>query len=376
MKNLEFLTEYYMFLKEKKDEGKKVIAFMSHDNVPEELIDAAGFIPLRMMFAGNDELMDASHDFLPPSTCSFAQSCIGAFSIKPSILKFLDLVDYFIISNHCVSDICASEIISKYYNIPRINFYVSYTKTENSLKYFKLELVELKENLEDIKGSEILKQDLINSIIKYNNFKKKLLEVSNLAIPGSEKLELLQKAILYGPEYLPDLENFLQLQKNAQIDNNSKPVLLTGCSIFINDFLNDLIEDSGGNIVFFDTWIGFNYYSQIFDDEILNSSKDPIELLVERFKNNKYGDHSVPDFLETKISQIEEFSEKYRSSTGKNLGVINHIIKFCDHMSMMSSHLKNRLQENGIKVLNLERDYSRANRGQLETRIQAFIEMM
>lgn len=376
MKNLEFLTEYYMFLKEKKDEGKKVIAFISHDNIPEELIDAAGFIPLRMMFAGNDELMDASHDFLPPSTCSFAQSCIGAFSIKPSTLKFLDLVDYFIISNHCVSDICASEIISKYYNIPRINFYVSYTKTENSLKYFKLELVELKEKLEEIKGSEIIKQDLINSIVKYNNFKKKLLEVSNLAILGSEKLELLQKAILYGPDYLPDLENFLKLQKNAQIDINSKPVLLTGCSIFINDYLNDLIEDSGGNIVFFDTWIGFNYYSQVLDEKILNSSKEPIDLLVERFKNNKYGDHSVPDFLETKISQIEEFSEKYRSSTGKKVGVINHIIKFCDHMSMMSSHLKNRLQENGIKVLNLERDYSRANKGQLETRIQAFIEMM
>ncbi|MFX1427984.1 MAG: 2-hydroxyacyl-CoA dehydratase, partial [Promethearchaeota archaeon] len=117
MENLEFLTEYYMLLKEKKDEGKEVIAFISHDNIPEELIDAAGFIPLRMIFAGNDELMDASHDFLPPSTCSFAQSCIGAFSIKPSTLKFLDLIDYFIISNHCVSDICASEIISKYYNI-------------------------------------------------------------------------------------------------------------------------------------------------------------------------------------------------------------------------------------------------------------------
>jgi benzoyl-CoA reductase/2-hydroxyglutaryl-CoA dehydratase subunit BcrC/BadD/HgdB len=42
----------------------------------------------------------------------------------------------------------------------------------------------------------------------------------------------------------------------------------------------------------------------------------------------------------------------------------------------MSSHLKNRLQEKGIQVLNLERDYSRANRGQLSTRIEAFLEMM
>jgi benzoyl-CoA reductase/2-hydroxyglutaryl-CoA dehydratase subunit BcrC/BadD/HgdB len=376
MENLEFLSEYYTLLKEKKEEGKKVIAFISHDNIPEELIDAAGFIPLRMMFAGNDELMDASHDFLPPSTCSFAQSCIGAFSIKPNNLKFLDLIDYIIISNHCVSDICASEIISKYYNIPQLKFYVSYTKTENSLKYFKLELNDLREKLEELKGSAIETQDLMNSIVKYNNFKRKLSELSALIIPGSQKLKQFQRAILTGPDYLPELEDFLHTQENAQINEKGKPILLTGCSIFINDYLNDLIEEGGGDIVFFDTWVGFNYYSQIFDDDLINSSIDPIDLLVERFKNNLFGDHSVPNFLKTKISQIEEFYKNYRNTSGKKVGVINHIIKFCDHMSIMSSHLKKQLQEKGIQVLNLERDYSRANKGQLSTRIEAFLEMM
>jgi benzoyl-CoA reductase/2-hydroxyglutaryl-CoA dehydratase subunit BcrC/BadD/HgdB len=42
----------------------------------------------------------------------------------------------------------------------------------------------------------------------------------------------------------------------------------------------------------------------------------------------------------------------------------------------MSSHLKKQLQEKGIRVLNLERDYSRANKGQLSTRIEAFLEMI
>jgi benzoyl-CoA reductase/2-hydroxyglutaryl-CoA dehydratase subunit BcrC/BadD/HgdB len=42
----------------------------------------------------------------------------------------------------------------------------------------------------------------------------------------------------------------------------------------------------------------------------------------------------------------------------------------------MSSFLKDTLQKKGIQVLNLERDYSRANRGQLSTRIEAYLEMM
>ncbi|MFW9901378.1 MAG: 2-hydroxyacyl-CoA dehydratase subunit D [Candidatus Thorarchaeota archaeon] len=378
MDYLELLSEYGSFLRKEKEDGKKIVAFISHDNIPEELIDAAGLVPLRMMFAGNDDLMDASHDYLPPSTCAFAQSCIGLFSLKPNDYRFLDLVDFIIVSNHCVSDICASEIISKYFNIPRLNFYISYTKNDNSLKYFKLELIELKKQLEEINGFKIDDEVFKNSIKKYNSFKKKLLEFSLLNIKGSEKLRVLQSAILYGPSFLPKLELYIQKYKDIQIRNSKdlKDILLTGGSIFIDDKLINLIEEGGGNIIYLDTWIGNNYYSQIFEDKTLDSIKDPYDLLVQRFKNNIFGDHSVPNFLENKISQIVKIYLDHKKNTGRKLGIINHIIKFCDHISIMSTHLKNKLQENGIQVLNLERDYSRAIRGQLNTRIEAFLEMI
>ena len=378
MDDLEILSEYSLYLKDKKEEGKKVIGFIAHDNIPEELIDAAGFIPLRMIFAGNDELMNASHDYLPPSTCAFAQSSIGLFSLKPSQFNFLDLLDYFIVSNHCVSDICASEIISKYFNIPRLNFYISYTKNDNSLKYFKLELMDLKQQLEKIRGSEIPSEDLRESIIKYNKFKKRLLEINNLYMKGSKKLKIIQKALLFGPDFIQDLEQIIQEYKEKSPINqiNSKDLVLTGCSIFINDYLIDLIEEAGGNVVFLDTWIGNHYSSQIIDDKLIDAKKDPLNLIIKRFHDNIYGDHSVPNYLEFKISQIEKIYHDYKQKTGKKLGVINHIIKFCDHISIMSAHFKNQLQEKGIRVLNLERDYSRANRGQLSTRIEAFMEML
>ncbi|MFX0035778.1 MAG: 2-hydroxyacyl-CoA dehydratase subunit D [Candidatus Hermodarchaeota archaeon] len=378
MGNLKLLSEYTTFLREQKEEGKKVIAFISHDNIPEELLDAAGFIPLRLLFAGNDDLMDASHDYLPPSTCAFVQSCIGLFSLKPSQYEFLELIDYFVVSNHCVSDICASEIISKYFGIPRLNFYVSYTMNKNSLKYFKLELIDFKNQLQKISESEIKDEDLKQSIKKYNLFKKKILEFNFLNIKGSEKLKVIQKAMLYGPLFLPQLESYIQKYKAEQIQDsiNSKHLLITGGSIFINDYLIDLIEEGGGNIIFFDTWVGGNYYSQILEDKIFESIENPYDLLVYRFKNNIFGDHSVPNFLENKISQIENIYQDHFKKTGRKLGIINHIIKFCDHISLMAPHLKNRLQERGIQVLNLERDYSRAIRGQLNTRIEAFLEMI
>jgi benzoyl-CoA reductase/2-hydroxyglutaryl-CoA dehydratase subunit BcrC/BadD/HgdB len=377
MQTLEIFEEFSLYLKEMKNYGKKVIAFISHDNIPEELIDAAGFIPLRLIFAGNDELMDASHDYLPPSTCAFAQTCIGLFALKPRHFNFLELVDYFIVSNHCVSDICASEVISKYFNIPRLNFYISYIRNSNSEKYFRLEILEFKKKLEEIRNSEISDEAIFESIKKYNEFRKVLKEINTLEIQGSLKLKIMQKSFLFGPKLLPELREFINANNTLKVKpSNSIDLLLTGCSIFINDKLIDLIENGGGNIVFFDSWIGFNYYSQQFDEGVFENTKKPIELLALRYMNNIYGDHSVPNFLENKITHIENIYRKYNKETGKRLGVINHIIKFCDHMSLMSSFFKNKLQEKGIQVLNIERDYSRANRGQLSTRIEAYLEMI
>jgi benzoyl-CoA reductase subunit C len=379
MVDLEFLGDFHSYLKEQKEQqNKKIVAFMAHDNVPEELLDAAGFIPLRMMFAGNDDLMNKSHDYLPPSTCSFAQSCIGLFSLKPSPYNFLDLVDYFLVSNHCVSDICASEIICKYSFIPRINFYASYTQSKNAIKYFKLELLELKKELELINDKEIKNEDIIESIKLFNKFKKLISEFNDLNVKGSKKLSIIQKAMLYGPKFIPELEKIIEThkdQQNTSLDN-SKDLLFTGCSIFIGDYLNGVIEDGGGNIIFFDSWIGFNYFSQIISENTLNSNIEPLDILVDRFKNNIYSDHPVPNYFDNKISFIKDFIQNYNKKSGKKIGVINHIIKFCDHINMYQSYLKKELQEYGIQVLNLERDYSRANRGQLTTRIEAFLEML
>ena len=377
METLELFEEFSLYLKEMKSQGKKVIAFISHDNIPEELIDAAGFIPLRLIFAGNDELMDASHDYLPPSTCAFAQTCIGLFALKPQQFDFLKLVDFFIVSNHCVSDICASEVICKYFNIPRLNFYISYMRNQSSEKYFRLEISAFRKNLEEIRNASISDDMLFDSIKKYNEFRKVLKDINNLNIKGSIKLKFMQNAFLYGPTILPELRDFIASNENSIPDtSNSIDLLLTGCSIFMNDILIDLIEDGGGNIIFFDTWIGHNYYSQQFEDHAIANAKNPIDLLASRYINNMYSDHSVPNFLENRITHIEQIYRKYQEKTGKRLGIINHIIKFCDHHSLMSSFFKNKLQEKEIQVLNIERDYSRANRGQLSTRIEAFMEMI
>jgi benzoyl-CoA reductase/2-hydroxyglutaryl-CoA dehydratase subunit BcrC/BadD/HgdB len=184
--------------------------------------------------------------------------------------------------------------------------------------------------------------------------------------------------MLFGPSYYDKLTNFIESNRDKQVDqvDTLKNVILTGCSVFISDYLVDLIEDAGGNVCFFDTWIGNHYYSQVFSEHELNSGLNPYDLLVQRFKKNTLSDHSVPDFLDNKIVQLVKINNSQKKKTSKNVGVINHIIKFCDHFSMLSSYFKEKLQKEGIAVLNLERDYSGSNRGQLSTRIEAYLELL
>lgn len=372
--DVELLSEYKDFLLRKKEEGSQIVAFLAHDNIPEELIHAAGLVPLRMIFAGNQELMNSSHEYLPASTCSFAQSCIGLFSMKPSTFEFLEEVDYFIVSNHCVSDICASEIISKYFFIPRINFYVPYSISETSMKYYREELSLFKKELESVSEKPISDEDIIESIKQYNELKNLLSELAMTCMNGVEKLKIFQRAILFGVDYIPDLKITIKEAKKTQNSNNAKNLILTGCSIFVGDFLIDIIQESGANIVLFDTWVGRGYYSQVISEKDIREVKDPLELFVKRFKDNIHGDHVVPNFLTNKVNLLSAEVKNYNH--GSKIAIINHIIKFCDHITMFQSLLKEELQQKGIPVLNLERDYSKANRGQLTTRIEAFLEML
>jgi benzoyl-CoA reductase/2-hydroxyglutaryl-CoA dehydratase subunit BcrC/BadD/HgdB len=375
----EELISYKEYLEKQKTKNKKIITFLSHDNIPIELFEAAGFTLLPLIFAGKDELMDAGHSYLPPSTCSYAQSCIGYFSNSPKMYEFLDLADYVLLSNHCVSNICVSEILADNFKRKRLDFYIPYTRNVNAIKYYKIELENLKKKVEHIIKERIPDYKIKESIIKYNNFKKKIAKISEMNIKGSEKLKIFQKALLYGPAIQPEIDKFIKTHKDNNLNSNNhlKMIIFTGCSIFINDYLIDLIEEAGGNIDLFDTWIGRNYYIQTFSDKILKSTDDPIELLVNRFENNVYGDHCIPNSLENKIMFLEKYINNYKKKkNGKKLAIINHIIKFCDHFSLFQSTFKEKLQDKGIYVLNLERDYSRSIRGQLSTRIEAFMEMI
>jgi len=77
------------------------------------------------------------------------------------------------------------------------------------------------------------------------------------------------------------------------------------------------------------------------------------------------------DDFDKRVEQIISVANEYKVE-----GIIIEVIKFCDTWGVESAELQTILRDAGFKVLPLEREYSRTAEGQLQTRVQAFLESM
>ena len=365
----ELYSELYKYLLAKKAEGKKVIAHLSHEFIPPELIEAAGAVPLNLIFAGNEEFMQEGSDYMNPTMCTYARSLIGMFKLKNQYpqYKFLNLVDAIISSDYCTSNLLIAESISKNFGVKSIEFFMPYMQKDQHVKFYQEQLKNLVLNISEITGINVDEKNLIHLMEKYNRFRETLSKIHELDLSGANQIKIFQKALLFGPDGV----NFDELEsiKRKEIDPTKKNVILSGCPVFIGDTLAEMIEKKCvGSIIFNDTWVGNLIH--LANSEI-NMEKNPYELLAEVFRKNKSSAHCVPNYIAEYGKRISEICKKTNT-----FAVINHIIKFCDLIGYPRHNIKEKLNSMDIKILQLERDYSSETSGQLTTRIEAFLEIL
>ncbi|MHA1820203.1 MAG: 2-hydroxyacyl-CoA dehydratase subunit D [Promethearchaeota archaeon] len=373
------LNEYIL---EQKAEGKKVIAFLSHEFLPVELIEAAGAVPLPLIFAGDEDKMTAGGDLLNPNVCSYARSILGYFKENAEYgnYRFLSKVDGVISTNFCTSNILIPEAIIKNFGnhgrdeeIRNFEFFMPYLQRPKHILYYKEQLDQLYKNLLEFTGNSHNPQDFKDTIVKYTKFKQTLVDLYKHEISGVDQLKIIQKALLFGPNYI-DLKSIEDVPKRDFKKVNNK-VILSGCAPFIGDNIVELIEEGGGNVVYNNTWIGNLIEYSIIDTNKINGSinikEQVINALGENFRNHSASSHCIPNFQDYYVKELYKISERVGTKA-----VINLIIKFCDEIGMERQDIKDKAADLGLKMLNLEKDYSQEIMGQLRTRIEAFIEML
>ncbi len=360
------LAESIEIIRKRKADGTKVIGIVQHGIFPDELVLAAGAIPLHIILGGEAE-QEIGDQYLSPTTCPFGRSTLGFLERKHPLYS---LIDTMIVGTFCNGVQNIANYLDNF-QIPSIPLIIPHSRSENALKFYINELNKIKAYLETVTGNPITSKTLLHATQTYNELRHLLRQINEYRkrdpspITGTTIHELVWQTMLIGSEIMiPRVELRLQEIAAKPASHAGRRIFLTGSGITLGDNILHLIEEQcGGLIVADDLWSSMDYFLEDVD----SSSPDLLTALAEKYLRKNMAGRMIPD---TRPLKILELYKTYQAS-----GIINHTLKFCDSYSSLKPEFRKIMMENNIPVLDLDRDYAEAI-GQIQTRIEAFLEMI
>ena len=356
---------YNRLVKDWKGQGKKVIGFHCA-YVPEEIIHAAGALPYRLRPVGCTEVPLAKV-YMTDLHCTFACGCLE-FILRGE----LDFLDGLVSMSSCdhmrrIHDIC--ERTGR--EFPFMHFLsVPYKIADDAIKRYRGEIARFKESLEGFTGVEITDEKLKEATDVYNKTRsllRKLYELRQRAKPpitGSESLGITTAATAIPKrEYNQMLSKALEeISKREGIARYRARLIIVGSALDEPAYVR-VIEDAGGLICTDALCFGSRYFW-----EPVPTEGDLLNNLAKAYLNRPCCARIVNQFPK-KNGYLEEMIKAYKID-----GVIHQRIRYCDLWGGDLLHMRRKLNEMGIRLLELEREYWLSGAGQLRTRVQAFLE--
>lgn len=350
----------------RRESGRPVIGYLCCF-APPEIISAAGAIPYRITGRPGDPTAEADA-YLEPYGCTYVRNVF-----TQGLKKRLDFLDGLVISHSCDMIQRLYGIWTYYHPFPYSRlFNVPHQVTPWAERFFKRELDFFRESLEQFTGQEATAERLREEIALANRNRAliRALYRHRLGNPplikGSEMLSLL----LAGGWLPPGDFNALLREALAEVerrapDGPTRPRVLVWGSLLDDVAFYRMIEEAGGDVVADDTCIGF----RLFEKDI--ATADPAEGLK---------DHYFVNFQCPRTDRgpgTARFDYLLERARGYNIdGVIGYVISFCDPHKFDYPDLRDYLKEADFPMLLIDDNYSFAPAGAMQTRLQAFVELL
>ena len=336
---------------------------------PEEVIHAAGILPVRIVGYPQETELDDGTAYLYVNTCSFSRSCF-----QLAIRGEYDFLDGVVGGSTCdgvrrLFDLWRHYIGTPFYhvlNVPR-----KYTEKAHHLYY--QEVQKLTRHLEEWLGHEIPDDALHESIKLYNESRSLLRELYDLRqldappITGAETLEVMNASFRMPKEtfnqWTRDLISEVRASGNA---HTGRARLMVVGSVLTNAEFIRSIEDQGGLVVTDELCTGTRYWG---DPVVLDDDRPLLEAISRRYLSNYPCARMYPS--DERFNRIIQSVRDFRVD-----GVISETIRYCVPYCHDLPLLTERLKEEGIPILALDVEYGSSGSGQISTRVQAFLEML
>jgi benzoyl-CoA reductase/2-hydroxyglutaryl-CoA dehydratase subunit BcrC/BadD/HgdB len=359
-------------LRAARESGKKIVGVFCNF-VPEELVLAAGAVPVRLC-SGCQEPIATAEEVLPRNFCPAIKSSLGMLLANS---PHFGLADVLITPTTCDGKKKMAEVLAEHK--PTWVLEVPHTTvTQPARELWLAEIRNLKKNLEEFTGNRITKKALRAAIELTNRRRaliRRLYEVRKrpeVPIWGCDVLLATNMWFHDDPErWVRQMEllcDEVEREKEGVRDAGAPRILLTGSPVILPTWkIPRLIEESGAVLV---------------ADEICTGAKvvwDPVYVVDWSMEEmmlglaDRYLMNSCACFTpnRARIERLLQFVEKFRAS-----GVLYHVLMGCYIYSIEGRHIEKSLLEKGTPMLTIETDYSTEDVEQIRTRIEAFIEMI
>jgi benzoyl-CoA reductase/2-hydroxyglutaryl-CoA dehydratase subunit BcrC/BadD/HgdB len=145
-------------------------------------------------------------------------------------------------------------------------------------------------------------------------------------------------------------------------------ILLSGCPMAVPNWkLPTIIEKSGAVIVGEESCVGERGTQTLTRDDG-RTLDEMMDAIVDRYLTI---DCAIFTPNPSRVEHVIELARR----TGAH-GVIHYGLQFCSPYLIESGPLERRLEAEGIPTLRIETDYSQEGVGQIQTRVEAFLERL
>ncbi|MFA5385139.1 MAG: double-cubane-cluster-containing anaerobic reductase [Eubacteriales bacterium] len=364
--------EGFIRLEGLKESGKKVVGvFCTY--TPTELILAAGAVPVAL--CGNtEESIPFAEKTLPKNLCPLIKSSYG--------FATADMCPFFYFSDLVVGETTCDGKKKMYEWMNEIKYtHVMQLPPgrigNTALDTWHSEMLRLRDVLARELQVEITNDNLRQAIHLKNRERKAVLdfyEIGKLKPSPLSGYEI--NTLIENNSFLFDTEEKIailekrtsELRENYEKNFKGKPsrprVLITGCPTGgVREKIIRRIEELGADIVGFENCSGPREQKDLVDE-----NKDPLLALAEKYLRVNC---SVMSPNHNRIDAMDEMIEEYQVD-----GVIEVILQACHTFAIESSRVKEFVtKKKHIPYLCLETDFSKADTGQIDTRISAFLEI-
>ncbi|MFZ5998168.1 MAG: double-cubane-cluster-containing anaerobic reductase [Nitrospirota bacterium] len=344
--------------------------------VPEELVIAAGGICLGLCGGSPGPIPDAEK-VLPRNICPMVKSAYGFKVAK--VCPYFQSVDFVYGETTCDAKKKTWELLDR--EVPTYVMEIPQMKRKRDKTLWLEEVKDFKAQMEKVAGKAITAEAVSEAIKIMNNKRRALQRLNKLQhhnpspISGKDVLLIEQIAFYDNPVRFAEKVNVLcdeldvRIKKGISVAPAKAPrVLVSGTPMAMPNWkIHNIVENAGGIVVNDESCIGTRYYKDLMDENANDLDKQ-IEALTERYMKIDCSCFTPND------DRIDQVFKEYKESGAQ--GIVHYCLQFCHTYNIEAIKLKEMCEKEGIPFIAIESDYSPEDVGQLQTRIEAFLEQI